>query len=260
MLPEAWQVIRHEVESANWVLNATIYAQLYDLFLKLRGEDRLDLRTLTREWERDEFLLNVNEQGQPVLADPHTLADFQSIANLYPDLRHWFYEDPVAGVLLPGRWLCHLLGLRHRTVEIFIDPPNWDGYTLVQVRSLDKFESPGSFDIPCAGHITGVDGVQQALVKELGEELNLGLDDFARIEMLGESCAPPVRGDHLLQNHEYRYLFRAVLKPQSAEKIRFADGEVAGLCVFSVTELRNFVKQFPERVAGGLLHAIDHYL
>lgn len=264
MLPEAWQGMRREVEAANWVLTAPLYSQLFDLFLRLRGSGELDLRNLTREWEREEFLLGVDDLGQPVLADSRILADFHAIADLYPDLRRWFQEEQVAqeqeaGVLMPGRWLCHLLGLRHRTVEIFIDPPNWDGYTLVQVRSLDKHESPGSFDIPCAGHITGMDGVEQALVKELGEELNLGLDDFSQVEMLGEYNSPPVWGDGLLQNHEYRFLFRAGLKPESAAKIRFADGEVAGLCVFSVVELRDFVKQFPERVAGGLLHAIDHY-
>ena len=52
-------------------------------------------------------------------------------------------------------------------------------------------------------------------------------------------------------NNEYRVLYQAALKPEAAAKIRFADGEVAGLAVFAVPELRMLVQRSPERVARG---------
>ena len=63
-----------------------------------------------------------------------------------------------------------MAGLRHQTVEVFLDPPNLDGHTYVQIRSLDKVEAPGALDIPCAGHISETSDAFLSMAKELEEE------------------------------------------------------------------------------------------
>jgi hypothetical protein len=60
-------------------------------------------------------------------------------------------------------------------------------------------------------------------------------------------------------NNEHRVLYRARLKSEAAARIRFSDGEVAGLSVFAVEELRALVAQYPERVASGLSDAMGFY-
>ncbi len=146
-------------------------------------------------------------------------------------------------------------------MELFIDPPVLEGHTLVQVRGMDKVLAPGAFDIPCAGHVSGVDGVEESLHKELGEELNLRIDDLEKLSLVARyaSQAHDYAEDGLV-NVEYCYLFRAGLKPHTVPNIRFNDGEVAGLAVFNVNELRGLVQRYPERVASGLSDSLRFYL
>ena len=97
-------------------------------------------------------------------------------------------------MLLAARWLCHLVGLRHRTVEIFLDLAGvGDGHTLVQVRGMDKVIAPGAFDIPCAGHASGAEFSEEALRHELGDELNLALEDLEDLRLIAEHAAALTR-------------------------------------------------------------------
>jgi len=194
------------------------------------------------------------------------LSQWRETAQEHPGFARWLSEAVLADgtpVLLAARWLCHLVGLCHATVEIFIDPPGLPGHTLVQVRGMEKFEAPGAWDIPCAGHISGTDEEESSLRKELSEELNLALEDLYNLRLTGRyvSISAPMHGagKNGKINNEYRVLYQAALKPEAAVKIRFADGEVAGLAVFAVPELRMLVQSSPERVASGLSGAMDFY-
>jgi isopentenyldiphosphate isomerase len=159
-----------------------------------------------------------------------------------------------------ARWLCHLLGLRHKVVQLFIDHPAEDSLTLVQVRGVNKAEAPGCFDAPAAGHVVGLESETGAISLELEQELGLAVADLDESEMIGtyHYCAPL---DHsTLCNVEFCVVFAGRLKPGRLQRIRFVDGEVAAISLFALSELQALIDTFPERVAPGLLGAFPTYL
>ena len=266
MLTKPWNEIRTKVREDRQVLSPEVFERIVILYDAQYARANASLQQLTAEWESREFLRVVGSDGKAVHSTESMLRTYEGMAQQSPEFRHWFQPAVLqngieAGVtLLAARWLCHLVGFRHLTVEIFIDPPFPPGFTLAQVRGMEKFEAPGCFDIPCAGHISEMQGVAESLEKELGEELNLSRADLVGIALLSEYESIP----HNLEsspalNFEYRYLFKARLKEGSTSRIRFTDGEVAGLCVFAVSELRSLVSRFPERVASGLSDAVAYY-
>lgn len=264
-LPGIWSDLVEEVEGANRKLTRGVFDKAREVFLAYYASGAETPQGLIREYTQDEFLFVVDQDGKGSLPARGMLDDYHKTVRSHPAFARWFREEVLlegewAGtrVLLTARWLCHLVGLRHKTVEIFIDPPDLPGHTLVQVRGMEKFHSPGAFDIPCAGHVDGIDGDEESLRKELVQEINLTLDDMEGLRLLERynSFGEDVPGR---ANYEHRVLYRARLKPGAMGKIRFADGEVAGMSVFSVAELRELVRMYPERVAAGLSDAIGYY-
>jgi 8-oxo-dGTP pyrophosphatase MutT (NUDIX family) len=261
-----WNSLYQETVQAGRVLTPAVYDGCFQLFLERYTMDSLTPSEQTREYTRDEFLLVVDPEGRPGLSSAEMVWHFQQAVIRYPDFAKWFQVSALPDweldtpVLLAARWLCHLIGLRHGTVEIFLDPPDIGlfppgAFTLVQVRGMDKVEAPGTFDLPCAGHVTGTDAPDQALRKELGEELNLALEDLDGLHLVAQFVSDSGEEPHA-QNSEFRMLFRAKVKADALPHIRFTDGEVAGLAIFSVDELRELVKKFPERVASGMADSI----
>jgi 8-oxo-dGTP pyrophosphatase MutT (NUDIX family) len=261
-LPEPWLALREAVLAEGRVLSQNIFERVRKFFTdQYAGGDRT-AEDLTREYAREEFLLVVDDQGAATGISGSSLQAYRDTIARAPVFGKWFQEANLPGTgeaLLAARWLCHLIGLRHRTVEIFIDPPHLEGHTLVQVRGMDKYEAPGAFDIPCAGHVSEADSAERALRKELAEELNLSIDDLSGVCLIARYNSYTVSPHGESLNNEYRFLYRARLKDSTAKYIRFADGEVAGLAVFSVPELRALVERFPERVASGLGDAMVYY-
>jgi len=154
--------------------------------------------------------------------------------------------------LLAARWLYHLAGLRHRTVQLFLDPVHQPDCTLVQVRGMGKLEYPGCFDTAAAGHVIELDGVEDSVYKELSEDLGLTREDVRGLEMLAEYEHRETLHDGAIRDMEFRSVFHGRLAGGALECIRFVDGEVAGICVFSVAALAALVDCFPDRVASGL--------
>lgn len=269
MKPFHWLEIRTLVAKVGYTVNATVFSQLWQLFHNYYADGKVTPAAVTREFGKQEFLLVVGEDGQPCRVDEESGRLFQSSLIAHSQYSDWFrvcnlpegndIED-AQPVFLAARWLCHLVGFRHQTVEIFIDSPALEGHTLVQVRGMDKVLAPGTFDIPCAGHVSGTDGVEFSLQKELGEELNLRVEDLEKLALVARYTSQPheYAADGLV-NVEYCYLFRAELKPYAVKNIRFTDGEVAGLAVFNVNQLRGLVQRYPERVASGLSDSLRFY-
>ena len=261
-----WQSLRALTKAAGWTLNEAALAQAERLFLSQYAGTATPVG-ITKEYEWDEFLLPLDGQGAAARLSEVAMGRARRLLAEHPAFTRWFRADRLADgtpVLLAARWLCHLAGWRHATVEIFIDPPDLPGHTLVQVRGMDKFEAPGAFDMPCAGHVTATDAVEASLGKELAEELGLGLDDFENLSEVirYESCTnieKDVTNAIWPVNIEYRILFYARIKRDAIQHIRFTDGEVAGLAVISVEELRALIRRFPERVASGLQGAMPFY-
>lgn len=261
-LPAAWLELREAVFAEERVLSQAIFEQVRQVFIEQYAGENRTAEVLTREYGREEFLLVVDDQGMTSRTSDSSLQAYRDTLTRHPVFGKWFQEVHVletGQALLAARWLCHLIGLRHRTVEIFIDPPHLEGHTLVQVRGMDKYEAPGAFDIPCAGHVSEIDCAEGSLRKELEEELNLSIDDLSAIHLVAcyNSYTGSPQGECL--NNEYRFLYRARLKDNAVKYIRFTDGEVAGLAVFSVPELRALVERFPDRIASGLGDAMVYY-
>jgi len=262
VLPNEWLLFRDSIRQNGRVLTGQILESAYDLYAK----SAVPIESLTGEYSKEEFLLVVDQDGRANGCETRILEQFRQLVEANPSFERWFREgalpppdqapdQPGVPVLLAARWLCHLAGLRHQTVEIFLDPPHLDGHTFVQMRSLAKVEAPGALDIPCAGHVSETDEALLSLAKELAEELNLSLSDLDRLH---EVCRyiSPARENAVLLNEEYRFLYRARLKEESVKRIRFTDGEVAALALFGVDELRAYCVRYPERVASGLGDAI----
>lgn len=262
-LPTAWQEIRREARAADCTLTPAVFERIRQVFVQTYAGGTETPASLTRgEYDKDEFLLVLDEHGHAAQLSPDVLERYRQTLERSPVFGRWFQEAPLpAGgrVLLAARWLCHLTGLLHGTVEIFIDPPERPGYTLVQVRGMDKVEAPGAFDIPCAGHISGLDQAEVALRKELAEELDLFTNNLSDVCLISRYNSISADDQGWAVNNEHRILYRAQLKKEAAARISFADGEVAGLGVMNVAELRRLVQQYPERVATGLSDSIGYY-
>lgn len=262
---EPLQRLRLVVEQADHLINTTTYHETRGLFAAcLSDPQHLKNLRLAPEYGKPEFLLCVDSDGAPVHLTKEIIKDLRETASQHSSFGLWFQEAMVGEdeqtTLLIARWLCHLIGFRHRTVHLFIDHPTRDDYTLVQVRAVNKIEFPGCFDVPAAGHIVGLELPTDTLFKELEEELNLGRDDIYDIEMIGSYDYGESLSNSDLRNVEFRAVFQSRLKANGLSKIRFADREVAAISVFALSELQALIGAFPERVASGLTESFPIYL
>jgi isopentenyldiphosphate isomerase len=182
------------------------------------------------------------------------LADYRQAVDREPGFSLWLQERTAGEgpLLLVARWLCHLAGLRHRTVQLFLDHPATEGYTLLQVRGFDKAEAPGCFDVPCAGHVAGLETVEEALSHELREELGLERGDVPSPQALGCYEYRDLAEGSPLWNVEFRAVYRGRLAAGALAKMRFVDREVAAVALFAASEVGRLIEAAPERVASGL--------
>ena len=258
------QRLRAEVQKARHTLNSRTYQQARQLFDACTSDLRVlkNVQQLASEYGKPEFLLCVNGDGEPMYAAERVLEDFRETLGHHPNFGLWFQEARIdnKSVLLAARWLCHLVGLRHRAVHLFLDHPTADEYTLVQVRGLDKAEAPGRFDLPAAGHVMGADTIDDTLFKELEEELGLTKDDVSALQELGSYEYPGAMDDPGFRNVEYRRVYKAQLKPDAMAKVQFVDHEVAAISIFSLSEIQSLIDSFPERVASGLEGSFPTYI
>jgi isopentenyldiphosphate isomerase len=263
------QRLRRTVERDDHLLTPDVYERAMHLFVDCINSSIClnELHSAAPAYGHPEFFLPVDARGAARPAPEELLQQFRQQATRYPPLELWFRESatrPGEGegeampVLLAARWLGHMVGLRHHTAQLLLGHPLLEDHTLIQVRSLAKIDYPGAYDLAVAGHVTGVDSVEDTLVKELQEELNLEPSDLQGSQRLGSYEAPEVRGER--RDIEYRTLFAARLRADALAKIRLPEGEVAGVVICRLPELRRIIDEQPERVASGLRHAFERYL
>lgn len=258
------QHLRTLVTQANHLLTPTTYREIERLLNACASDPSTlaALRARAPEYARREFLLNTDKQGEPALPTPPMLAGYRQALHRHPAFAHWLQErpSPAGPLLLVARWLCHLAGFRHRTVQLFLDHPVADGYTLLQVRGFDKAEAPGCFDTPCAGHVPGLQSVDEALFEELAQELGLDRADISPPETLGRYEYRDAMDDPTLYNVELRAVHHSRLLTGALSRIRFLDREVAALALFAVSEVQTLLDTAPGRVASGLAASWPLYL
>ena len=107
-------------------------------------------------------------------------------------------DGETTGVVAP-RWLCHLMGLCHRTVHLVLRTPQ--DWLALQVRGR-HVDWPGRLDLSVTGHVRAGLSWQQAMQREAAEELGLDL-------------APEV-DDHRSRLHACRPTLSAAARPTAS--------------------------------------------
>ena len=173
-------------------------------------------------------------------------------------------DGETTGVVAP-RWLCHLMGLCHRTVHLVLRTPQ--DWLALQVRGR-HVDWPGRLDLSVTGHVRAGLSWQQAMQREAAEELGLDLAlEAGAVQSPGlvavgapyrrseaDSLNPPVHICHVTQ------VFSATLTPAGLASLHFADGEVVGLYLCSLAEIDRLLAEDSQRIAPGLVQSLPVYL
>jgi isopentenyl-diphosphate delta-isomerase type 1 len=149
-------------------------------------------------------------------------------------------HDVVIGQETRGR--VHALGLRHRSIHVFVF--NRAGQLLLQLRSPTKDKFPNCWDTSCCGHVDSGETYDQAAWREMSEELGLTdpraqVSDWKFLDKV-DACATT--------GQEFVHVYRCVCEgPFSA-----SPAEITELRWFSPTETEVLFMEQPDQVAPAL--------
>ena len=163
------------------------------------------------------------------------------------------------------RWLCHLLGLRHRAVEIAFLTES--GLIALQRRSITKSEGAGALDMAVAGHVVEYDTFLESAWKEIEEEI--GLSETRRSEWLVEQDLLPLGEPYLClhpeptrvpphYNSEARQIYVGTLTGAALSTMRFADGEAEGMMFVTPEVAWRLLAEDP--IASGMRYTLPRVL
>lgn len=154
------------------------------------------------------------------------------------------------------RWLCHLLGLRHRCSHGVVVMPN--GLILIQKRARLKDVSPGAFDVAVGGHVKDDDSYEETLFIEMGEELGFIKSDVSKTLEIGMYESNVMFPGFIFNSVEARKIYVVELLPGSFDRVKFEDKEVAG--VYLCDEKEALETLSAENVGSGLKYSLPIYL
>lgn len=84
------------------------------------------------------------------------------------------YNEDLKEIGVMPRDEIHKKGLKHKVVHCFIiEKKKDDTFVYFQQRSYNKEDFPGVYDIACAGHIDAEEEIENAMIRELEEEIGL---------------------------------------------------------------------------------------
>lgn len=129
------------------------------------------------------------------------------------------------------RECCHEKGLWHRAVYGFIFNQNEE--VLLQKRSRTKKLWPGLWDITTGGHVLAGEFGEQALIRELKEELGIEIKQN-EIRYLVGSTSTNVKGNIVNNHFNECYI---ITKEIDTEKIQLQKEEVEEIKWFSKQEI-----------------------
>lgn len=169
--------------------------------------------------------------------------------------------------LTATRWLCHLLGLRHRSIHVILQwqSPRMGNVFIFQIRSWQKIDFPGCIDISVGGHVTMNDktiSVIDSAYRELSEELGLdknNLTDKQLVFRAGYESYDEDKGKNF-HNAEWRDVYLGRLNTNEFDKLKFVDKEVVGLYLCPETEAEGLLSQTLIPVASALKLSLPYCL
>lgn len=162
------------------------------------------------------------------------------------------------------RWICHVLGLRHRCAHILLrwKSPALGDLLLLQIRDWAKDDSPGHLDITVGGHMTASDREAQGTAfAEMLQELGLLPSDLeGDLESIGGYAYDESRPSENFYNSEWRDVFVGYLSSDAIARVRFPDGEVAGIVLVTVADAARLLKQTTLPIASALMCTLPRCL
>ncbi len=87
------------------------------------------------------------------------------------------YDENLKEIGAMPRDKIHKKGLKHKVVHCWITDKEKDEiFIYFQQRSYNKSDFPGMYDIACAGHIDAGEKAENAMIRELEEEIGLNIN------------------------------------------------------------------------------------
>ncbi len=167
------------------------------------------------------------------------------------------------GTVAP-RWLCHVLGLRHRCAEVLLlwRSPGIGPSLVLQIRDWDRDDSPGYLDISVGGHLTvGDSNPEEAARAEMLQETGLTVDDLERpLEYVTGYAMDEERAGENFFNSEWRDVYIATVRVDRFGAVYFADGEVAGIVVVPLVGAKRLLTQETIPLASALSESLPKCL
>jgi len=161
-----------------------------------------------------------------------------------------------------------------KTIRLFLI--NSQGRIYLQKRTRLKPENPGLYDKTIGGHVTAGDSYDMTVIRECAEELGIpaaivAFEDF-------EKAIQTTRLDTvgIFRKIDYNNNFESVRTTQNGNKfiqpsmnsmylgyydgsIKFQDGESTGIEVFSLKELKDDLKNHPEKFTQDVQYLVKKY-
>lgn len=149
----------------------------------------------------------------------------------------------------------HRLGLWHQTFHCWVLHRDMSGDSLVlQRRHATKDTHPNKLDVSCAGHLSAGEDPSDG-VRELREELGVDVD-FDKLRKAGVYTYSSVVGG--MKDNEFCHVFVLIQETQPLASYKPAVGEVSGLYLVRVSDLRNLCRKTVNQVPIEGFEIDDH--
>lgn len=139
----------------------------------------------------------------------------------------------------------HRLGIWHQTFHCWVSHRDIHGdYLVLQRRHPSKDTYPNKLDISCAGHLEAGESPSDG-VRELREELGVEVD-FDRLHKVGVFRYSDTSNG--VKDNEFCHVFVMVQEDKTLTNYSPALGELSGLYLIRVSDMRNLCRRVSERI------------
>lgn len=121
------------------------------------------------------------------------------------------------------RGFVHANNLRHRAVHILVY--NSRGEVFLQKRSLLKDQLPGCWTTSCSGHVDSGEDYDTAAIRELREELGIGIESIDQLSRLAQHHACRETGMEFIRIYGLLWDGDMTLDEQEISEGRWLDPE-----------------------------------